>query len=225
VGRYKPPILGKNFEVEPTILEGFQYVTADTHFFHGNIIEYTNRPFSNVYEMNEQLIINWNDEVRQEDKVLVVGDFGFMGVRTGAEILARLHGKKYIVLGNHDENVSRALRMGFEGAFTHPVMLNHGRSNFLVCHFPFRPNLGKRLNWYVRGGRGVRRNMSLKERIRAPYWRYFPQIPIWWDGSMCLLHGHTHREPRIDCVRHMINVGVDLWAYRPVSLDEICVEI
>jgi calcineurin-like phosphoesterase family protein len=175
--------------------------------------------------MNEELIRNWNEKVGLEDKVLVVGDFGFMGVKTGNEIITRLNGRKFIVLGNHDENPQRALRMGFEDAFIYPVMLRYGRMNFLVCHFPFRPNFRKRLNWYVRGGNGARRHVSLKERIRAPYWKHFPQIPSWWDESMWLLHGHTHRFPHIDYKRHMVNVGVDLWAYCPASLDEICVEI
>jgi len=42
------------------------WFTADLHLGHRNIIEYCNRPFADVDEMNRALIANWNQ---------VVGDF------------------------------------------------------------------------------------------------------------------------------------------------------
>lgn len=32
------------------------WFTSDTHFFHDNIIRFSNRPFANAFEMNEELI-------------------------------------------------------------------------------------------------------------------------------------------------------------------------
>ncbi len=39
------------------------FFTADTHFGHKNIIEYCQRPFIDVEEMNEAHIDNWNRTV------------------------------------------------------------------------------------------------------------------------------------------------------------------
>ena len=32
------------------------FFTSDTHFFHANIIKHCNRPFTNTYEMNKQIV-------------------------------------------------------------------------------------------------------------------------------------------------------------------------
>jgi calcineurin-like phosphoesterase family protein len=53
------------------------WFTSDTHFSHNNIIRYCNRPFSNVEEMDEVLINNWNNKVKQNDDVYHLGDIIF----------------------------------------------------------------------------------------------------------------------------------------------------
>ena len=79
------------------------FFIADTHFNHNKIIEYENRPFKNVEEMNEKLIENWNSVVGRIDKVFVLGDFGFYNSK---EILDRLKGFKILIMGNHDRHKS-----------------------------------------------------------------------------------------------------------------------
>lgn len=65
-------------------------VTGDQHFNHKNIIQYCQRPFKDVDEMNETLIMNWNAKVRDGDSIYVLGDM-FWGEPV-REILDKLKG-------------------------------------------------------------------------------------------------------------------------------------
>ena len=71
------------------------YFIADTHFGDERIRRYENRPFDSASAMNQELIRRWNETVSPEDTVYVLGDWGEL-----SPIL--LHGKKYLVKGNHD---------------------------------------------------------------------------------------------------------------------------
>jgi len=67
-----------------------KFVTADQHFNHENIIQFCQRPFKNVDEMNETMIMNWNSKVREDDVVYCLGDMVWQG--DGREILDKLCG-------------------------------------------------------------------------------------------------------------------------------------
>lgn len=83
------------------------YVISDTHFNHKNIIEYCNRPFKTVDEMNSALIHNWNSIIAPNDTVYFLGDF-CLGSKEGfRRITAALNGRKFFVFGNHDR-ISRS---------------------------------------------------------------------------------------------------------------------
>lgn len=78
------------------------YFIADTHFGHTNIIKYCNRPFSNVEEMNEELIKYWNSVVNEDDIVYHLGDFAFKNGDI-TNLVSKLNGKIYLIRGNHDD--------------------------------------------------------------------------------------------------------------------------
>ena len=80
-----------------------RYFISDTHFGHKNIIEYENRPFASVEEMDEVLIANWNSVVTEDDLVYFLGDFGLCLKVRGCEVFKRLNGHKVAIIGNHDK--------------------------------------------------------------------------------------------------------------------------
>jgi len=43
------------------------YFTADTHFWHHNVIKMSRRPFNSLNEMHAALITNWNSVVTKSD--------------------------------------------------------------------------------------------------------------------------------------------------------------
>lgn len=91
------------------------WITSDSHFFHNNIIKYCNRPFSDVNEMNETLIANWNSVVKPQDKVYHLGDLYMGGTRREVEsLLYRLNGHKRLILGNHDNGKDQILQKHFD---------------------------------------------------------------------------------------------------------------
>ena len=77
--------------------------TADTHFGHANIIRFCDRPYRDVYHMDETLVENWNRAVPPGTTVFHLGDFGFKGSQSKLITLCgRLNGRIILIRGNHD---------------------------------------------------------------------------------------------------------------------------
>lgn len=51
--------------------------------------------------MNEKLIENWNNVVPKDGIVFHLGDFAFGGSQLWKEVLSKLNGHIYLILGNH----------------------------------------------------------------------------------------------------------------------------
>lgn len=83
--------------------EGFViWFTADTHFGHRNIVEYSRRPWPDVDAMNLGLVERWNARVQPRDEVWHLGDVSLR--RTAALAwVPKLNGRIHLVLGNHDD--------------------------------------------------------------------------------------------------------------------------
>ena len=77
------------------------YFISDTHFGHTKVLQYCNRPYTTINEMDEDLIQKWNSVVKEKDTVYIVGDFSF---RDPLIYLRQLKGKKRLITGGHDYN-------------------------------------------------------------------------------------------------------------------------
>lgn len=74
-----------------------KYFISDLHNYDSNIITYCRRPFRNCEEMRNVMIERWNNKVKGNDTVFLLGDIG------DPEIIGYLHGEIVIVTGNHDD--------------------------------------------------------------------------------------------------------------------------
>lgn len=108
---------------------------SDLHFGHAKVIEYDGRPYETTDEMDRDLIKRWNSVVRKDDIVWFLGDLSLITNKeylTG--IISKLHGRKRMVMGNHDRRTVDFYReAGFEFVTKYPVLLH---SFFVLSHEP-----------------------------------------------------------------------------------------
>jgi len=172
-----------------------RFFTSDLHFWHKNVIQFCNRPWSTVEEMNAGLIEIWNQTVTQNDDVFIIGDMFFCGTAKLKEIMSQLNGNKYLIQGNHDWGVvkiHRAEEFGFKWVQRNQHCIRIGHEDVYLCHFPY-------------------------DEDHTAEVRYKEMRPV--DIGNWLLHGHVHCAWKVR--GRQINVGVDVWDWRPVSEVEI----
>lgn len=77
---------------------------SDQHFFHKNIINYSNRPYESMEYMNDKLIQNYKENVKEDDIVVWGGDCSFGHTNIARDYIKskKLPGYKILILGNHD---------------------------------------------------------------------------------------------------------------------------
>ena len=182
-----------------------RFWTSDLHLGHANIIRYCRRPFADVDTMNEALIERWNDTVADGDEVWVLGDFALGTIAHTLPLARRLRGRKVLVAGNHDrcwakgrytasDWVERYREAGFAEILQDTVEVRLGTHDAVACHLPY-------------------------EGDSHDDDRFVDERPT--DEGRVLLHGHVHDTWKIN--GRQINVGTDVWDYRPVS-DETILE-
>lgn len=118
------------------------FFTADTHFGHGNILRYDDRPFKHIHEHDKILVANWNEAVGPKDEVWHLGDISWHGHKRTAEILYALNGKIHLIRGNHDQVVDKpAVKDRFESIHDLHMLKTQvkGKKQAIVlCHYGMR---------------------------------------------------------------------------------------
>lgn len=116
---------------------GRVFFTSDTHFGSERAMTLSRRPFQSVKEMDESLILNWNNEVGSDDVVYHLGDFGDLNARPC------LHGKIHLILGNYEtdalkENPSfyEQLDKCFESVSEHTALTLKNGETVWLTHKP-----------------------------------------------------------------------------------------
>lgn len=119
------------------------WVIADTHFNHEKIIDYCDRPFSTVEEMNKYIISKWNSVVNSNDIVYHLGDFALHSNKeVVTNLVNELNGSIILIRGNHDRfGKQKYLECGFLAVYKSLVI-----DNYILSH---RPEPLGELNDYV----------------------------------------------------------------------------
>ena len=174
------------------------FFTSDTHFGHARIIEYCNRPFSSVEEMDETIINRWNIVVDHDDTVIHLGDFTLGNLEVAKKYIGQLNGHIKILGYNwhHDARWLKDMKPSSVicSASGHPieilppmVVIEYRKSKkhphvLVLCHYPI-------LVW---------------DRKHYGAWH---------------LYGHTHGT--CDLPGYCFDIGVDSNHFYPISISGV----
>lgn len=142
--------LFNNFNSQPHINKAIEdkynqtklYFWSDQHFFHNNIIKYSNRPFRNVGEMNKNMFENYKKHIKDDDVVIFGGDLAFGHIEEINEMLCEMPGTKILIIGNHDfENngeLKKYRKFDFMSSFINFKIkdLQNNDIDVLLSHYP-----------------------------------------------------------------------------------------
>jgi len=149
------------------------FVTADTHFFHEKVINFSKRPFRNVEEMNRVMIDKWNKKASKNDIVIHLGDFAWASKEKIKFIRSQLNGTIFIVPGNHDWKRTLS-KSGF-------IVLKEKvrMGNLLLTHKPIRTN-GCVINLHghlhqLKSAHGINACVDVTNFEPVPIEKYFKQ--------------------------------------------------
>lgn len=183
------------------------WFTADTHFGHGNIMKYCDRPFmsreeqgavradprgrlrlsdATVKRHDDALLDAINSRVAANDTLWIVGDFCWGGFAEARHYRDRINcANVFLVWGNHDKGEIAPV---FTDTMEQGMVRVEGQDVWLN-HYPMRSwNKAFHGSWHLYGH----------------------------------VHGRLAREDERNATTLVKDVGVDACGYRPVSFADLC---
>lgn len=80
-----------------------RFYISDLHFYHKALLTKMDaRGFASVEEMHAHMIEAWNQTVRPQDEVVILGDLSMEKGDLTNQIVDQLNGRLYLIVGNHD---------------------------------------------------------------------------------------------------------------------------
>ena len=167
-----------------------RYYIADLHFYHENLNQHMDcRGFESADAMNEYMIARWNSRVRNNDEVVILGDFSISP--NGSEvnrILERLQGKKFLIRGNHERYLeSRKFDPGHFGWIEDYKELRDNKRKVILSHYPIMCYNGQ-YRVHDSGGKvGTQSVPFSPNALRSVSPAYAGTTPVTY-----MLYGHVH---------------------------------
>lgn len=167
------------------------YFTSDTHFGHTNIIKYCGRPFGSLLEMDREMIDNINKTVQPDDTLYHLGDFSLGKPENVYSYLQQINCRNIHWVKGNHDRLHT-----MEESRNRGLILRHYKNHFLDykdCRF-------------------------LLTHKPEGSWPLIQALSNYYH-----LHGHIHSVSisQENLKNGMMDVGVDNWGFRPISIEEI----
>lgn len=178
------------------------WFTADEHFGHYNVLQYSNRPFETVHEMNAEIIRRHNEVVGPDDTVVHLGDFTLQrSFNSAVRYLDRLAGREHLFIpGSHDHWLKKMEGIPSWGL---PFYLPDGAIRDPKRRVTVLPALSK----IMVGNQGF---------ICCHY-----SLRTWERSHYGTIHLYAHSHGRLPGLGRSMDVGVDCNNLYPFSSDQI----
>jgi calcineurin-like phosphoesterase family protein len=147
------------------------YFTSDTHFGDPRVLRIDRRPFASIPAHDEALVARWNAVVAPDDEVWHLGDFALGPPPDAiAALLARLNGRKHLMIGNNDGPATLAAT-GW-ASVQHYAEMVVDDTPLVLCHYPFR-------TWNRMGSGVIDLHGHSHGRLRPAPRQYDVGVDVW----------------------------------------------
>lgn len=193
-----------------------RYYIADCHFFSQILnTKMDQRGFADAEEMNAYMIGKWNKKVRPNDEVVILGDFSEEKAEKTNALLQKLHGRLYLIRGNHDRYVDSSGFQSNRFVWIRPYAEMRDRKRKVVlCHYPVFCYNGQ----YEQDEKGDARAYMLYGHVHNSIDEQLVRRFQEETRKTKRLNFKTEEEIAIPC--QMINCFCQYSDYEPLSLDE-----